>query len=145
MIESIKGIKLYTFSENEKVLSPEKAKQHSIIIFDDVICGKQNTIRDYFCMGRHKNVDCFYLCQTYTKIPKHLIRDNANMIIVFKQDEMNLRHIYNDHVIGDMLFNEFTRICSECWKDKYGFLVISKDDTIIKGRYRKGFDNFIQL
>ncbi|KAI8115644.1 hypothetical protein CVS40_12141 [Lucilia cuprina] len=118
---------------------------HSIIIFDDVICGKQNNIRDYFCMGRHKHIDCFYLCQTYTKIPKHLIRDNANMLIIFKQDEMNLRHIYNDHVIGDMTFNEFMKICSECWKDQYGFLVISKDDLINKGRYRKGFDNFIQL
>lgn len=145
LIKPLKEIKLFTFSENEKVLSPAKAYPHSIIIFDDVICEKQNTIRDYFCMGRHKYIDCFYLCQTYTKIPKHLIRDNANMIIVFKQDEMNLKHIYNDHVIGDMSFQQFIKICSECWKDKFGFLVISKDDLINKGRYRKGFDCFIQL
>lgn len=145
LINPIKGINLFTFSENEKVLSPAEAKPHSIIIFDDVICGKQDTIRDYFCMGRHKYIDCFYLCQTYTKIPKHLIRDNANMIIIFKQDEMNLRHIYNDHVIGDMSFKQFMDICSKCWKDKYGFVVVSKDDSITNGRYRKGFDNFIHL
>lgn len=145
LIDPIKGINLFTFSENDKVLSPSEAKPNSTIIFDDVICGKQNNIRDYFCMGRHKHIDCFYLCQTYTKIPKHLVRDNANMIIIFRQDEMNLRHIYNDHVIGDMTFKEFTDICSECWKDKYGFIVVSKDDAINKGRYRKGFDKFIQL
>lgn len=145
LINPIKEINLFTFSENEKVLTPTEAKPHSIIIFDDVICEKQNTIRDYFCMGRHKHIDCFYLSQTYTKIPKHLIRDNANMIIVFKQDEMNLKHIYNDHVIGDMSFKEFTKICGECWKDEYGFLVVSKDDPKNKGRYRKGFNEFIQM
>ena len=96
-------------------------------------------------MGRHKNIDCFHLCQTYTKIPKHFIRDNANMIIIFKQDEMNLKHIYNDHVIGDMTFKTFLKMCAETWKEKYGFLVISKDDPINMGRYRKGFDNFIQI
>lgn len=143
LIAPIKEISIFTFSENEQVISPAKAQPNSIIIFDDVICGKQDTIREYFCMGRHRNIDCFYLAQTYTKIPKHLIRDNANMIIIFKQDEMNLRHIYNDHVIGDMSFKEFANICSECWKDKYGFVVISKDDSMRKGRYRKGFGEFI--
>ena len=67
------------------------------------------------------------------------------MIIVFKQDELNMKHIYNDHVRGDMSYDEFMKMCKECWKDKYGFLVISKDDTIDCGRYRKGFDVFIKL
>lgn len=119
LIKPIKGIKLFCFSENENVISSTKANPHSIMIFDDVTCEKQHAIRDYFCMGRHKNIDCFYLCQTYTRIPKHLVRDNANMIIIFKQDEMNLRHIYNDHIIGDMTFKIFLDICSQCWKDKY--------------------------
>jgi len=96
-------------------------------------------------MGRHKHIDSFYLCQTYTKIPKHLIRDNANLIIIFKQDEMNIKHIYNDHVIGDMTFKQFIKICEECWKQKYEFVLISKDNDIDKGRYRKGFDSFIHL
>ena len=50
-------------------------------------------------MSRHKYVDCFYLCQTYSKIPKHIIRGNANMIVIFKQGEISLCHINNDHVI----------------------------------------------
>ena len=28
---------------------------------------------------------------------------------------------------------------------KYGFLVVSKEDYLNKGRYRKGFGHFIQL
>ena len=64
-------------------------------------------MRDYFSMGRHNSIDCFYLSQTYAHIPKHLIRDNTNFIILFKQDETNLRHVYDDHVNKDMSFNEF--------------------------------------
>lgn len=145
LISSIKGMGYYTFTDNTDVISPDEAKSNSIMIFDDVACEKQNNIRSYFSMGRHKNIDCFYLNQTYTRIPKHLIRDNSNIIIMFKQDEMNMKHIYNDHVGGDMKFNKFIDICQECWKDRYGFLIISKDNEIETGRYRKGFDIFIHI
>jgi len=73
--------------------------------FNDVACEKQNNIRSYFCMGRHKNTDSFYLCQTYTHVSKHLIRDTANMIIMFKQDDLNMRHIYRDHVNSDKFYD----------------------------------------
>lgn len=145
LITPIKGMGYFTFNNNEKVISSDMAKPNSIMIFDDVACEKQNNMRDYFTMGRHKNIDSFYLCQTYTHIPKHLVRDNANFIIMFKQDGMNMKHIYNDHVRGDMTFQEFERICQECWQDKYGFLIINKDNEITCGRYRKGFDTYIYI
>lgn len=144
LISTIKGMRLYTFNNNDDVIQTDEIKPNSIMIFDDVACDKQNNIKNYFSMGRHKNVDSFYLCQTYTRIPKHLLRDNANFIIVFKQDDLNLRHIFNDHVGCDISFEDFKKICHECWKEKYGFLTISKDDEIHSGRYRKGFHIFIQ-
>ncbi|KAL7298968.1 hypothetical protein TKK_0008068 [Trichogramma kaykai] len=61
-------------------------------------------------MGRHKNVDSFYLCQSYAHVPKHLVRDNVNLLVIFRQDDVDLRHIYNDHVNTDMsypVFKEF--------------------------------------
>ena len=145
LISSVKGIGYYTFSDNEDVIPPDSAKPNSIMIFDDVACEKQNNIRSYFCMGRHKDMDSFYLCQTYTRIPKHLVRDNENILMVFKQDELNIKHIYNDHVGVDMSFDKFYDICRECWKDKFGFLVIIKDNDLNDGRYRKLFDHFIQI
>lgn len=144
LISTIKGMRLYTFNNNDDVIQTDEIKPNSIMIFDDVACDKQNNIKNYFSMGRHKNVDSFYLCQTYTRIPKHLLRDNANLIIMFKQDDLNLRHIFNDHVGCDISFEDFKKICHECWKEKYGFLTISKDDEIHSGRYRKGFHIFIQ-
>jgi len=93
-------------------------------------------------MGRHVDVDSFYLCQTYAKIPKHLIRDNANLLILFKQDGINLKHVYNDHVNTDMSYEDFCELCRNCWRQKYGFLVIDKDSALTDGRYRKGFNDF---
>lgn len=145
VLSKISNVGFYTFSNNCNVKPPEQAKRNSVFIFDDVACEKQDNIRSYFCMGRHNDIDSFYLCQTYTRIPKHLIRDNANFIIIFKQDEMNLRHIFNDHINTDMTFDDFRKICAECWKEKYGFVVIDKDSTIKCGRYRKGLDSFIML
>lgn len=120
-------------------------KKNSIFIFDDVACGKQDNIRAYFCMGRHNDIDSFYLCQTYSHIPKHLIRDNANFLIIFKQDDMNLKHIFRDHVNIDMTFQKFADICHNCWFNRFGFLVLDKDKSINNGRYRKGFDEFIVI
>ena len=79
----------FTFS-NSDVVSPKRPRKNSIFIFDDVACDKQDAVREYFSMGHHANVDYFYLCQTYARIPKHLIRDNTNLLILFKQDCINL-------------------------------------------------------
>lgn len=145
ILKPIKGMGYHTFSSNDEVIPPTKAKPNSIMIFDDVICDKQDNIRAYFCMGRHRGVDCFYLAQTYTRIPKHLIRDNANLLILFKQDETNLKHIFNDYAIGcDMKYEQFRDFCNTCWSEKYGFVVIDTDSDLSKGRYRKGFDVFLQ-
>ncbi|KYM94178.1 hypothetical protein ALC62_15209 [Cyphomyrmex costatus] len=142
LLAPIEEINYFTFSNNSEIIPPSEALPNSIFIFDDVACDKQDAIREYFAMGRHANVDCFYLCQTYAKIPKHLIPDNANLLILFKQDGTNLKRVYNDHVNIDMLYEDFCDLCRKCWQQKYGFLVIDKDSAFANGRYRKGFNDF---
>lgn len=145
LLKPLKDVNYYPFSENEQVIPVNDAKQNSLFIFDDVACEKQNNIRAYFCMGRHMCVDSFYLCQSYARIPKHLVRDNINFLVLFKQDEMNLKHIYNDHVNMDMSYETFRTMCMNCWGDNYGFIVIDKDSEMDRGRYRKNFDCFIDI
>lgn len=146
MLATIKEISCYMFSSNETVIPPEEVKPNSVFIFDDVICDKQNNIKSYFCMGRHKGVDCFYLSQSYTHIPKHLIRENANLIVLFKQDNANLKHIFNDcGISSDMTFEKFKFMCDKCWDQKYNFIVIDLESDTNKGRYRKGFDHYIHI
>lgn len=143
VLKPLNGIGYFEFDNGDEILQPSQVKPNSVIIFDDVVTDKQYIMRDYFCFGRHKNTDCFYLSQTYSSIPKQLIRDNSNLIIIFTQDSTNLKHIYDDHVSVDMSFQQFKDLCSHCWKEKFGFTVIDKDCDLSTGRYRKGFDKFI--
>jgi hypothetical protein len=115
-------------------------------VFDNVACDKQDVMKAYFSIRRHKNSYCFYLCQTYTRVPKSLIRDNANILILFIQDDLNLRNIYEDHVNTDMSWGRFKEMCGKCWNrsGKYNYLVIDKETEINYESYRSGFDVFIR-
>lgn len=143
VLQRVSGVSFQKYHGNEEVLSVQEAKPNSVIIFDDVACENQNNMRDYFAMGRHKCIDCFYLNQTYSKIPKQLVRDNANLIILFKQDEINLKHIYEEHVNTDMTWLDFREMCSKIWNEPYNYVVINKDCSKNKGCYRNKFDTFV--
>lgn len=146
ILENINGVSYQTFSESGDIPPPEQVKPNSVFIFDDIVVEKQDQIRKYFCFGRHMNVDVFYLSQTYSRIPKQLIRDNANLIIAFRQDNTNLKHIYEAHVGSDMTFNEFISICADCWNHSpFGFLVIDKTRKLNDGRYRRSFQDVLHL
>jgi len=146
IIDGIDGVKLFTFFENDKVITPEKVLPNSIFIMDDVIGEQQGVIREYFSRGRHNKVDIFYLAQSYSKVPKQLIRDNANLIVLFKQDETNLKHVYNEHCSGDMSYIQFKQFCTVCWnRDRFAFIVICKDSERDNGRYRFGFDTYVVI
>lgn len=141
VIKNVKGVNFFRFTN--QFLKPEEVEKHSVCIFDDIMSEKQSPIQDFFSMGRHRSLDCFFLCQTYSRISKQLIRDNANLVIIFKMDEMNLKHVYSDHVACDMVYSKFHEICAKCWDAPYGFLLIDKESDRANGRYRKGFDMYI--
>lgn len=146
VLSDMKTVGYFPYSNNADIVHPQYAIPHSVFIFDDIACDKQDVVKEYFAMGRHNNIDMFYLCQSYAQIPKHLIRDNANFLLLFKQDGLNLKNIYNSHVNTDMSYDKFQAMCEKCWSDdNYGFLIIDKDSGIENGRYRKGFDTYITL
>lgn len=145
VLNKVPDVKLFMFQDNKDVISPNEALSNSVFIFDDVTCESQINIRNYFSMGRHKEIDCFYLSQTYSKIPKQLIRDNVNFLIIFKQDDINLKHIYNEHVNSDISWHNFKLLASKIWADPYACLIINKDCELNNGRYRKSFDVFVKF
>ena len=70
---------------------------------------------------------------------KHLMRENVNIIAIFRQGVVNLKHIYDDLVNTDMSYNKFRELCGKCWGvDNYSFLVIDKDRALNNGSFRKG-------
>ena len=105
--------RLFYVLQQQRCHSTNEARSNSIFIFDDVACDKQDAMREYFSMGRHSNVDCFYLCQTYARIPKHLIRDNANLLILFNR----IVPIWNTFTMNiDMSYDEFCLLCRDYWQ-----------------------------
>ena len=114
----------------------------TLLVFDDVMLEKQEPIEKYFSQGRHGNADCFYLCQSFYKIPKRVIRENANLIILFRQDMRNLRQLYDAYVSCDMPFKQFLFFIEHCWnKSDYSFAVLDLTSAAHCGRYRCGFDD----
>ena len=96
-----------------------------VIVFDDVMLKDQTMIKEYFCRGRHNNVNVFYLCQSLFKISKHCIRENANIFILFRQDDDTMKSFHRKHVSGDMSFEEFKDFYEKVWIENYNFIVIN--------------------
>lgn len=149
VLRPIKNIGFFMFSSSETVLTPNQMKKNSLVIFDDVINDRginRDIVRNIFTLGRHRSIDVIYLVQSYTKLDKHLIRDNCNFVILFRQDDLNLKHVYNDMGVNvDMKFDAFRDFCLQCWREPYGFACISLEHTTDSGRYRKKFDEYLKL
>ena len=131
-------------SNADDIIPPENfdKRERTIMIFDDVLKEKQDPIEDYFMRGRHNGVDSFYLCQNFCRIPKQLIRDNANMLVLFDQDTRNLQNIHYTFVGGDMDFKEFKTFFRGCVSKPFGFCVIDKTSEPYAGKYRDGLNRF---
>ena len=145
VIKLIPELSMTVFS-SESPIVPEDCEKFSTIIFDDIYgSGEKNhdIVRQFFSRGRHRALNCYYIGQSYCKIPRHLIRDNANFIILFKNDELSRKHIFEEHVNVDMDFKTFSKMCQEIWEHDYDFLVIDTTREKDNGKYRKGFDNFV--
>ena len=120
-------------NENEK----------NLLVLDDCFLGNQNKAEAYYTRGRHNNCDTWFISQNYFRLPRHTIRENANLIILFPQDSKNLSHIHADHCDDDMTFIEFKKFCRDVWGDaKHNFVTIDLTSDKHKGKYRKKLDSF---
>ena len=143
-IKNKSNVKYNFFEMASDVLDPRNlnSEDKKLMIFDDLLLERQNKCECYYIRGRQTNVDCFYLSQNYSKLPRQTIRENANFICLFPQDLKNINHIYNDHVGDDMAKEEFRKFCKKCWEKPHGFAVIDLTSRKDAGKYRNGFDNF---
>jgi len=131
------------YDDSSSIPDPiELNKNHkNLIIFDDIMLEKQNKCEDYYTRGRHNNVDCFYISQNYTKLPRHTIRENSNLFILFPQDNITLDHFYRDHCT-DINKNEFKYLCNETWIKPYNFVTVDLSSNKYDGRYRRNLNDF---
>lgn len=137
------SIEPFFFEQGNDVPDPRQLdpNRKNLMVFDDLMLSKQSKCEDYYVRGRHNNVDCFYLCQNYFKLPRQSIRENANFICLFKQDDKNRDHLRRDHC-GDLTKEQFDELCKHCWSKPYGFLTIDLTSPKAAGKYRCNLDEF---
>lgn len=138
------GIKIELFENCEDIPDPKTLNptHKNLLVLDDCYLGSQNKTASYYSRGRHNNCDVLYLSQNYFKLPRQSVRENSNIIILFKQDHRNLDHIYNDHIAGDMTRDEFKHFCKEVWSKKHNFVTIDLTSSKLDGKYRQNLDRF---
>ena len=140
------GVDAVFFEDVARIPDPceHDASKKNVLVLDDVMLGPQNKVEAYFTRGRHNNVDVIYITQSYFRLPRQTIRENANMFIFFKQDRKNLMHIFNDHCAGDGIpFELFCRFCNQVWGEgKHNFVTIDLTRPVELGKYRSGLNDF---
>ena len=136
------SITISAFNSNSTIPDPTQldSSKKNLIIFDDVISEKQDKISDFYTRGRHNNTQCFYISQAFMKIPKSTVRENANLIILFKLTDKDVKNVFDTYVSSDMTYKEFKLFCSKVWSESFNFVVIDRFNDDPNWRYRKGFE-----
>ena len=130
-------------AEKQLINPVELERKHNhVMIFDDIMLENQIWIKKYFCSNRHNNVNVFYLVQSPHKITKYCIIENANIFILFKQDNKTLKYFHETHISGDIDFEELKLFCDNAWMEKHGFVVFNLWDNAYCGRY---WDNYTHV
>ena len=117
---------------------------NNLLVLDDVMLGPQSKAEAYYSRGRHNSVDTIYITQSYFRLPRQTVRENANFYIFFPQDNKNLSHIYQDHCAVDGLtFSDFRNFCSDVWNSgKHNFVTIDLTSPAYCGKYRRNLDDY---
>ena len=147
LTENEKGdITVSAFNSNVNVPDPSvlDSKKKNLIIFDDVLLEKQRIIESYYTKGRHNACQTIYISQSFFGIPKGTVRDNSNLLILFKLNNRDVSNIHDQIVRDDMDLDTFRRLCKKVWNEKYKFLVINKDEDDVNLKYTDGFDKTIK-
>ena len=117
----------------------------TLVVFDDLMTNRsaQQKAGDIFTKGRPFNVNVIFITQSYYEIPKRTIRDNANFLILFRQNSRSIEPIFRDNVDStDMNYKEFQKFANDVWKEKHNFLTIDKTLDAHEGKFRKTLDLF---
>ena len=98
-------------------IEPLENYENSTVVFDDMLLSKQESNIDlFFTRGRHNNIDLYYMSQSYFHLPKNTIRNNSNIIILFKQTLRDIILLFHDKAGLDMNLEEWKDLCRKAWK-----------------------------
>ena len=105
----------------------------NLMIFDDFQLEKQDKCETYYIRGIHSNVDCFYLAQSYFKLPR---QRECQFYMFVSAGSKTFHHIYDDHVSMDMSKEDFKKLCKTARNQPHEFIVIELTSYKDDGKYR---------
>ena len=85
---------------------------------------QESNIHLFFTRGRHNNIDIYYISQSYFNLPKNIIRNNFNIIILFKQTLRDIILLFHDIAGLDMNLEEWKQLCRKAWENGYDYLQV---------------------
>ena len=118
-------------------IKPIKKYKGSVVIFDDMLGAKNSSqIDEFFTRGRHEDLDVYYISQSYFALPRQSIRNNSDILILFKQTLRDVQSMYYDIGAYDMKFDEFKEMCHKAWDERFNYLCIDMTKNKNDGKYR---------
>ena len=88
-------------------IQPLENHENSSVIFDHMLLSKQECNIDlFFTRGRHRNIDIYYISQSYFHLPKNTICNNSNIITLFIQFLTDIILLFHVKSVLDMSLDE---------------------------------------
>ena len=118
-------------------IKPMNKYKGSVVIFDDMLGAKSSSqIDNFFTRGRHEDLHVYYISQSYFVLPRQSIRNNSDILILFKQTLRDVQSMYYDIGAYDMKYDEFKEMCHKAWDEIFNYLCIDKTKNKNDGKYR---------
>ena len=123
-------------AQTSEEIQPLENYANSTVVFDDKLLSKQESKIDlFFTRGRHNNINIYYISQSYFHLPKNTIRNNSNIIILFKQTLRDIILLFHDIAGLDMNLEEWKQLCRKAWEIEYDYLQIDRFAKTGEGIY----------
>lgn len=113
---------------------PEKQQKEIVIVIDDLgesnfmkRTNKQNMLNSIIVTARHMKVHLCFLFQRMKQATNSL-RDNADVIYLFKVEDVDQRKQFKNSFCGALTEEQFVKLTNEAWKAPFGYLKIDRRD-----------------
>ena len=123
-------------AETSDEVQPLENYANSTVAFDDMLLSKQEGIFDLvFTRGRDTNIDFYYISQSSSYLPKNTIRNNSNIIILFKQSLRDIIFLFHEIAGLEMKLKEWKELCHKAWENHYEYLQLDRFAKMGEGGY----------
>ena len=131
-----RSLNQYPTYKTSNEIKPINKYKGSVVTFDDMLGAKNSSqVDEFFTRGRQENLDVYYVSQSFFALPRQIIRNNSDRLILFKQTLRGVQIMY--HVIGafDMIYDEFREMCRVAWSEKFNYLCIDMAKNKNEGKF----------